>query len=106
MHNGERFGLKVGELFQVLRGEWCVRDILRKDARLIFLHRPTRAAHYIGRGERFGVADLMEQVRTEQCSLRFFEQNAGVPAVGQMRGPAVAKPVLPRFKTPTVSEGA
>jgi hypothetical protein len=43
-----------------------------------------RAPHDIGRGERFDVADLMEQVRTEQCSLRFFEEDASVPAVGQM----------------------
>src|SRR5258706_16428636 len=106
MHDGERFRLQVGELFQVLRGKWRVRDILRKDARLIFLHRLMRAAHDIGRGERFDVSDLMEQVRTEQCSLRFFEEDASVPAVGQMRGPAVAKSVLPRCKGPTVSEGA
>jgi hypothetical protein len=30
MHDGERFGLQVGELFQVLRGQWCLGDILRK----------------------------------------------------------------------------
>jgi hypothetical protein len=106
MHDGERFGLHVGELFQVLRGEWCVRDILRKDARLILLHRLMRAAHDIGRGERFDAADSMEQVRTEQCSLRFFEEDASVPAVGQMRSPAEAKSVLPRCKGPTVSERA
>jgi hypothetical protein len=41
-----------------------------------------RAAHDIGRGERFDVAVQMEQVRTEQCSLRFFEEDASVPAVG------------------------
>ena len=33
--------------------------------RLIFLHRLMRAADDIGRGERFDVADLMEQVRTQ-----------------------------------------
>jgi hypothetical protein len=65
-----------------------------------------RAAHDIGRGERFDVADLMEQVRTEQCSLRFFEEDARVPAVGQMGSLAVAKAVLPRRKGPAVSEGA
>jgi hypothetical protein len=65
-----------------------------------------RAAYDIGRGERFDVADLMEQVRTEQCPLRFFEEDAGVPAVGQMGSLAVAKAVLPRRKGPAVSEGA
>jgi hypothetical protein len=48
----------------------------------------------------------MEQVRTEQCSLRFFEEDASVPAVGQMGSLAVAKAVLPRRKGPAVSEGA
>ena len=57
-----------------------------------------RAAYDIGRGERFDVADLMEQVRTEQCSLRFFEEDASVPAVGQMGSLAVAKAVLSRIK--------
>src|SRR5579862_6442495 len=98
MHNGEGFGLQVGELLQVLRGEGCVRDILGKDTRLIFLHRLMRAAHNIANGKRFDVADLMEQVRTEQCSLRFFEEDASVPPVGQMRSPAVAKSILPRRK--------
>ena len=65
-----------------------------------------RAPHDIGRGERFDVADLMEQVRTEQCSLRFFEEDASVPAVGQMGSLALAKAVLPRRKGPAVSEGA
>jgi hypothetical protein len=64
MHDGERFGLQVGELFQVLRGEWCVGNIIRKDARLKLLHRLMRAPHDIGRGERFDVAHVMEQVRT------------------------------------------
>jgi hypothetical protein len=65
-----------------------------------------RAAHDIGRGERFEVADLMEQVRTEECSLRFFEEDTSVPAVGQMGSLAVTKAVLPRRKGPAVSEGA
>jgi hypothetical protein len=83
MHDGERFGLLVSELFQVLCGECCVGHILRENARLIFLQRLIRAAHDIGGGERFDVADLMEQVRTEQCSLRFFEEDASVPTVGR-----------------------
>jgi hypothetical protein len=59
-----------------------------------------RAAHDIGRGDRFNVADLVEQVRTEQCSLCLFEEDASVPAVGQMRSPAVLKSVLPVAKAP------
>src|SRR5271169_1890567 len=106
MHDGERLGLWFGELFQVLRGVWCVGHILREDARLIFLHRLMRAAHDIGRAKRFDVPVLMEQVRTEQCSLRFFKEDASVPAVGQMGSLAIAKAVLPRRKGPAVSEGA
>src|SRR5260370_23811375 len=106
MHDGERSGLQVGELFQVLRGQWSVRDIFRKDARLIFLHRLMRAGHDIGSGERLDVAILMEQIRAEQRPLSFFEEDASVPTVRQMRGPAVAKSVLPRCKGPLVSEGA
>jgi hypothetical protein len=89
MHDGECFGLQVREFFQVLPGEWCVRDILGEDTHLIFLHRLMRAAHDIGRGDRFNIADLVEQVRTEQCSLCLFEEDASVPAVGQIRSPAV-----------------
>src|SRR5258708_28995364 len=106
MHDGECFGLQVREFFQVLPGEWCVRDILRKDTCLIFLHRLMRAAHDIGRGERFDVAHLMEQVRTEQCSLCLFEEDASVPAVGQMRSPAVAKSVLSCSKSSAISQTA
>src|SRR6266436_412795 len=98
MHDGECFWLQVREYFQVLPGEWCVRDVLRKVTCLIFLHRLTRAAHDIGGGDRFNVADLVEQVRTEQCSLCLFEEDASVPAVGQMRSPAVLKSVLPCCK--------
>ena len=62
MHDGECFGLQVGELFQVPCGEWGVGHILRENAGLLFLQRLMRAAHDIGRGERFDVADLMKQV--------------------------------------------
>jgi hypothetical protein len=83
VHDGERFGVQIGELFQVLPSEWCVGNILREDARLKILHRLTRAAHDIGSGERFDVAHVMEQVRTEQRLLGLFEEDAGVPAVGR-----------------------
>jgi hypothetical protein len=73
MHDGERFGIQVGELFEVLRGECGVGHILGENAGLILLERLMAAAHDIGRGERFDVADLMEQVRTKECSLRFLE---------------------------------
>ncbi len=66
----------------------------------------TRAAHDIGTRQGFDVASLMEQVRTEQRSLRFFEEDAGVPAVGQMGSPAVAKAVSPCRKGPAVSKSA
>jgi hypothetical protein len=62
-------------------GVWRVGHILRENARLIFFQRLIRAARDIGRGERFDVAAPMEQVRIEQCSLRFFEEDS-VPAVG------------------------
>ena len=46
-------------------GVWRAGHILRENARLIFFQRLMRAARDIGRGERFDVAVLMEQVRTE-----------------------------------------
>jgi len=70
------------------------------------LHRLTRAANDIGRGERFDVAHMIGTGRTEQCSLRFFKENASVPAVGQMGSLAVAKAELPRHKSLAVSEAA
>lgn len=44
-----------------------------------------RASNHIGRRERFAIASLMEQVRTEQRFLRFFKEHTSVPAVGQSR---------------------
>ena len=75
-------GFRSASFFKFCAVSGVYGHILRKNARLIFLHRLMRAAHDIGRGERFDVADLMEQVRTEQCSLCFFEEDASVPAVG------------------------
>ena len=40
----------------------------------------------------------MEQVRTEQRFLRFFEEHTSVPAVGQMGSLAITKTVLPGAK--------
>ena len=82
MHDGGRSGLQVGELFQVLRGQWSVRDTLRKDARLIFLHRLMRAAHDIGRGERLDVAILMEQIRAEQRPSSEADEGSGSSEIG------------------------
>ena len=65
-----------------------------------------RAANDIGRGERFDVANLMEQVRTEQRFLRFFEEQTSVPAVGQMGSLAIAKTVFSGRKGPAIREGA
>src|SRR6202044_3401451 len=58
----------------------------------------------IGSGDRLDVPALMEQVRTQQSSLRFFKQDAGVPSVRQMRSPAVTEAVLARGKRFAVSE--
>jgi transcriptional regulator with GAF, ATPase, and Fis domain len=57
-----------------------------------------RAANDIGSGERFDLADMMEQVRAERRFLRFFEKHTRVPAVGQMGSLAIAKTVLPGCK--------
>jgi hypothetical protein len=98
-------GCRAASSFKFCARERCVGYIGRENARLIFLSL-MRAADDIGRGERFDVPDLMEQVRTEQRFLRFFEGHTRVPAVGQMGSLAIAKTVLPGRKGPAISEGA
>jgi len=68
---------------------------------LTFLQRLMRAANNIG--ERFEVASLMEQVRTEERLFRFFEEHT---TVGQMGSLARAKTVLPGRKGPASGDGA
>src|SRR5579872_4430011 len=58
-----------------------------------------RAAHNVAIGKRFDVAHLVEQVGTEKCSVRFLKKDARVPAVRQMRSPAVTKSILSGTKS-------
>ncbi|HUO33020.1 MAG TPA: hypothetical protein VMU80_27650 [Bryobacteraceae bacterium] len=70
---------------------------------LTFLQRLMRAANNIGIGERFEVASLMEQVRTEERLSRFFEEHTTVRQMGSL---ARAKTVLPGRKGPASGDGA
>src|SRR6516225_9894278 len=60
VHDGERFGFQLGKLVEVLCGERRVRNVFRQDARLVDLHRFTRAADDMVGSNRLDVKGLME----------------------------------------------
>ncbi len=88
----------VEQITEIAPHLYRVSTILRKNPRLIFFHRLTRAAYNIATGKRFDVAGLVERIGTEKHSLRSLKKDARVPAMRQMRRPAVTKSIRPVAK--------
>src|SRR5581483_11666026 len=93
MHDGEGFRFQVRELLEVARSQRGVRNIIRKNSCLVSFHGLIGTTNHILRGQRLDIAGLMEQVRTEQGFLCFFEERSRVPPVRQMGCLAVAEAV-------------
>src|SRR5690348_9051081 len=86
VHDGEGLWFQVGEFAEDAFGLASVRHVAGEWACLESFHGLVRRFDQVGGGERLHVAEMMEEVGAEQSLAGFFEEDAGVPTVRDVRG--------------------
>lgn len=94
MHDGEGLGVEASEGAEDGFGLSGVGQVAGEGALLHLLHGLACGFDEVGVGEGFDVAEVVEEVGAEEGLLGLFEEDAGVPAMGQVGRAVEAVAVL------------